>query len=346
MSYAQDSMRSLGAAGEVSPLGIGTYLGDCTSEEDSRYEMAIAAALTHGVNLIDTSINYRCQRSERAVGRALKRLRNVAGRASRGNDAIEPGPVVCTKGGFIPLDGNPPATRQEYQSYLEAQYFESGIMSEADVVSGGHCLTAAFLSDQIRRSRRNLGLATIDLYYLHNPEQQLSGVGRDRLDELLREAFTRLEREVSAGSIRAYGCASWDGFRVPPESPNHLSLTHLVRTAREVAGDGHHFAAVQLPISLAMPEAVRDSTQELGSRCVPLLEAALELGVAVIASAPLMHSQLAQGLPRQVGEAFPELETDAQRAIAFVHGMPGVTSTLVGMRSTEHLEENLRATGS
>jgi aryl-alcohol dehydrogenase-like predicted oxidoreductase len=37
------------------------------------------------------------------------------------------------------------------------------------------------------------------------------------------------------------------------------------------------------------------------------------------------------------------LATDAQRAIAFVRSLPGVSSALVGMRSLDHVSENIAA---
>ena len=56
----------------VSSLGLGTYLGECDDAEDGRYTATVIAALEKGVNLLDTAINYRCQRSERAIGDALR----------------------------------------------------------------------------------------------------------------------------------------------------------------------------------------------------------------------------------------------------------------------------------
>src|SRR5262249_51542563 len=100
-------------------------------------------------------------------------------------------------------------------------------------------------------------------------------------------------------------------------------------------------------INLAMAEALRAPTQALGGRrLVTALEAAAELGLAVISSASLMQSQLTTGLPPQLREVFPSLETDAQRALAFVRTLPGVTSALVGMRSVEHVDENVGAAAS
>jgi predicted aldo/keto reductase-like oxidoreductase len=112
----------------------------------------------------------------------------------------------------------------------------------------------------------------------------------------------------------------------------------------EIAGDAHHFRVVQLPINLAMPEAVRLPTQRMpGGNVLPVLDAARDLGLSVAASATLMQSQLASNLPAPVRDLFPSLETDAQRAIAFVRSLPGVTTALVGMKQVGHLKENLGA---
>ena len=92
-----------------------------------------------------------------------------------------------------------------------------------------------------------------------------------------------------------------------------------------------------------MTEAVRQPTQTLDGRAVSLLEAAAALGVSVVASASLMQAQLTRGLPLPLRDAFPGLDTDAQRAIAFVAGLPGVTTALVGMRREEHVRENVAA---
>jgi aryl-alcohol dehydrogenase-like predicted oxidoreductase len=157
---------------------------------------------------------------------------------------------------------------------------------------------------------------------------------------VMRNAFLTMEKHVGRGAIGSYGCATWNGLRVPPESRNHLSLEELVAIAHEIAGDDHHFRVVQLPINLAMMEAVRLATQCVGNARVPLLEAATQLGISVVGSATLMQSQLTRALPQQVHTAFPGFETDARRAIAFSQSLP-VATALVGMKSLSHLEENL-----
>ena len=334
-AHADNFYRQLADGPLVSSLGLGTYLGECDDAEDARLIAAISAGLEKGVNLLDTAINYRCQRSERAVGEAIRNA--IAARAIKRDEV-----VVCTKGGYIPLDGAPPATKDEYHGFLDAEYFGRAVMTPADVVRGGHCLTPRYLEDQIERSRTNLGLDVIDVYYLHNPEQQLEVLDRSTFLDVIRAAFRTLEHQVERGVLSIYGCATWNGFRVLPAAKNHLSLEELVSIAREIGGENHHFRIVQLPINLAMTEAVRLPTQHLDGGSVSLLDAARKLGISVIASATLMQSQLTRSLPKQVQQAYPGFKTDARRAIAFTQSLP-VAAALVGMKSRDHLEENLAA---
>jgi aryl-alcohol dehydrogenase-like predicted oxidoreductase len=267
-------------------------------------------------------------------------LRDAIGRGVVSRDEI----IVCTKGGYIPLDGSPLSTRQEYLDYLQRTYVDTGIVAADDVVGGGHSLAPSFLAHQIALSQSNLGLRTLDVYYLHNPEQQLDAVQPARFRTILRRAFTALEERVSSGDIGCYGCATWNGFRTSPDTRGHLDLNELVGIARDVGGEDHHFRVVQLPVNLAMSEAVRAPTQRLGTRrVVPLLQAASELGISVVASAALMQSRLTTGLPAELRDAFPTLATDAQRAIEFVRSLPGVSSALVGMRGAHHVAENTAA---
>lgn len=319
----------------MSSVAFGTYLGECDEETDARYADTLREAIATGVNLIDTAINYRCQRSERVIGSVL------AGLIANGSVSRE-ALVVCTKAGYIPLDSRPPASREEYQELLQREYLRPGILTAADIVGGGHSLAPRFIEDQLQRSLKNLGLAAVDYFYLHNPEQQLAaGVAAADFEARIRTAFELLESHVQAGRIGAYGCATWNGFRLPAESQGHLSLFRLEALAREVAGDGHHFRIAQLPINLSMSEAVRVSTQrDRRGRLIHLVDAAQDLGIDLVASAPLMQGQLAKDLPGEIREALPG-ETDAQRALAFARGVRGVVAVAVGMRSPEHLRENI-----
>lgn len=361
---APGAARQLGCLGPVSALGLGSFAGEPGEPDDTNYELATIRAVERGITLLDTGINYRLQGSERAIGRALREIRarrrstgarstgagtgtgtvatdsTNAGNAGSATELAQTTPRVCTRGGYIPLENPPPESKAKYLAYVSSEYFDHAIIYPDELVSDGHCIVPSFLVDQVDRSRRNLGVSVIDLYYVHNPEQQLDGVSRDVLTRRIRDAFAALEECVDAGSILAYGCATWHGLRVPPDAPNHLSLEALVSAAREVAGEDHHFTAVQVPISLAMSEAIRVRTQVVRGAPRTLLEAATELGVAVVACAPLLHGQLAAGLPRAVRDAFPDARDDAERALRFTLSLPQVVSTVVGMRSVSHVDRN------
>jgi len=317
----------------VSSIGFGTYLGETNDETDRRYEEAILKAVESGCNVIDTAINYRCQRSERAVGRALG---DLVARGVVSREEI----LVATKGGFIPYDTTPPADGKEALEYFKRVFLGPGVCMASDIVAGCHCLAPGYLRHQIAASRANLGLETIDLYYLHNPETQLQAVSRETLMTRLREAFAVLEDEVEAGHIRMYGLATWEAFRARPNARDALSLAEIVRLARTVAGHAHHFHAVQLPYNIGMPQAFTEPTQQTGDLKVPFLIAAQEHEIFVATSVALMQRHLSK-LPPIVSEAFPGLKSDAQRAIQFVRSTPGVHVALVGMSSLEHVAENL-----
>jgi aryl-alcohol dehydrogenase-like predicted oxidoreductase len=318
----------------ISSIGIGTYLGEPDEQTDRAYEEALAAALRGGINLIDTAVNYRFQRSERNIGRAIAAM-TAAGGLRR--EEI----VVATKGGYITFDGGVP---ENPRAWFEEHFIRTGIVRPADLVDGSHCMTPRYLGAMLEASRANLGLETIDIYYLHNPETQLEAVDHKEFLARIRSAFEFLEQAVADGKIGVYGAATWNGFRAAPDEPGWLSLDELLRAARQAGGDSHHFRAIQLPYNLAMPEAVAHATQIApDGKKVTALAAAKSHGIAVCASASLLQGQLSRGLPPMVADAFKGFANDAQRAIQFVRSTPGVNVALVGMKSAAHVDEALAA---
>jgi aryl-alcohol dehydrogenase-like predicted oxidoreductase len=315
----------------LSSIGLGTYLGETDDSADREYAEAIATALRSGINVLDTAINYRHQRSERNVGTALAQLIG-AGALNRSEV------LVCTKAGYLSFDGNLPT---DPRAYFQREYIEPGILDPTQIAGGMHCMAPAYLENQIERSRRNLGLNTIDVFYVHNPESQLAEISRDVFYSRLREAFVMLEKQVAAGKLRYYGVATWGGFRVPEGSRDHLNLPDLVRLASEAGGNRHHFRFIQLPFNLAMPEAYALHNQNSGGAKMSVLSAAHELGVAVVSSATLYQGQLAHGLPRFVGQVLG-LKNDAENAIQFSRSAPGMATSLVGMGHKEHVAANLK----
>ena len=325
---------SVPGAGElwIPSLGLGTYLGDPDAETDRRYTEAIECALLSGVNLLDTAINYRHQRSERNLGAALAKL--VAERRLRRDEVM-----VCTKAGYLSFDGEMPA---DPRAYFTREYLDRGVLRIADVAGGMHCMAPSYLADQLERSRQNLGLSTIDVFYLHNPESQLGDVDRSTFRQRLKDAFGMLEEAVRAASIRYYGCATWNAFRVPPGEHGGMSLAETVEVAREVGGDGHHFRFVQMPFSLAMVEAWAFRNQCDGDKALSMMELAQQLGVAVVGSASLHQGQLTAGLPPSLVGSLGAAD-DTQAAIQFARSAPGIMAALIGMSAKEHVEANLQA---
>ena len=156
---------------EVHGIGL---VGAVDDDADRNYTEALIAAGESGINVFDCAINYRNQRSERSIGAALKRL---------DRDEI----LVSTKAGFL-TPGAVPAS-----------------LSKADVVGGMHSMAPEFLEDQIERSRANMGVDTIDVFYLHNPETQLEFCTREEFEARARRAFAHLELLADRQKIRWFG---------------------------------------------------------------------------------------------------------------------------------------------
>ena len=317
----------------MSSIGMGTYLGKPDAKTDESYTAAAVAAVESGINVLDAAINYRFQRSERNIGAAISQL------AAKGIAREEF--VVCTKGGYLTPDGAMPGDSNEY---FFREYIQPGVFSAKDIAAGSHCMTPKFLKNQLGRSLKNLGLECVDVYYVHNPETQLSEVSKEEFQNRVREAFTFLESAVDAGEILYYGMATWNGFRQDARARDAMQLGEIVQTAQEIAGGRHHFRFVQLPFNLGMTEALTLGNQSIRGRDRTVMEAASELDVTLIASASLLQGQVAKNLPGFVAKALG-LENDAERALQFVRSSPGITSALVGMSRVEHVKANARLVG-
>lgn len=314
----------------LSSLGLGTYLGDEDEKTDRGYEASIGAALEEGVNVFDSAVNYRGQKSERAVGRALAA---AVAAGTVGRDEV----FVSTKGGYLPHDADDPRGGRRY---TRETFLESGLAPPSEIAQGCHCIAPSYLADQLERSRSNLGLATIDLYYLHNIEAQRAAVDRKTFRARLAAAAAFLEEAAGSGRIAAWGLATWDGLRAPPEHPEHLSLSETLALAREVGGESHHFRAVQLPFNLGMAQGLLYRSQETASGRLPALAAAAAMGLAAFGSAALLQGRFAAGLPEQVLEVFPECDSPARAALQFARSAPGLTTSLAGVSDPSHARDD------
>jgi len=84
----------------LSSVGLGTYLG--LPDDPTDFDVYNAAKLliqSNGVNVLDTAINYRCQKAERAIGAAL---RTVVGYGDVSRDEL----FIASKNGYIPDDSD------------------------------------------------------------------------------------------------------------------------------------------------------------------------------------------------------------------------------------------------
>jgi aryl-alcohol dehydrogenase-like predicted oxidoreductase len=317
----------------LSSIGIGTYLGEPDAATDKSYTDAVVAAVGGGINVIDSAINYRFQRSERSVGAALKAL------TAKGFSREEI--VLCTKAGFLAPDGAMP---ENAEAYFSREFLERGIFRPEDIAAGCHCMAPRYLADQLERSLANLGVECVDVFYLHNPETQLSEIPADEFRRRMVEAFEFLESAVVAGKIGTYGLATWNAFRDDPKAQGYLSLAAMEEIAREVGGNEHHLRFVQLPLNLAMPEALLRPNQIVTGKTMAMVQAARALGITLVASAALLQGQLAQNLPPYIGAALG-LESNSSQALQFARSVPGVTTALVGMSRVEHVLANLEVIG-
>ncbi|WP_257313627.1 aldo/keto reductase [Geothrix fuzhouensis] len=311
---------------ELSSLGLGTYLGEPTAAADAAYTEAARAFFAAGGNVFDTAANYRGGRSERSLGAAFQGLPR---------DQY----FVSTKAGYLPMPMDVDASespRAWFHRVLEAP----GILAVDDLVDGCHAMTPRYLAHQLEISLEALGLGTLDLFHLHNPEQQLLHLGPEAFYAQIERAFEACEGFVAAGKIRAYGVATWNGFRTPPGQEGHLSLARLLEAAAAAGGRDHHFRWIQLPLNLAMPEAFLAPTQVVDRTPMTPLAAAQASGISVQTSASIMQGRILRQLPEGFTEALG-LQTPAQAALQFTRSCPGVTTALCGMGRASHVAENV-----
>jgi aryl-alcohol dehydrogenase-like predicted oxidoreductase len=308
----------------LSEIGIGTYLGDLDEGTDRRYYETLRRAVDLGINVVDTAINYRYMKSERVIGKVMEEV---------GREKV----FLSTKGGYIPFDAD---SGEDPKDFFEKNFLRTGIVNLEEMTPQGHYLGGEFLEWCFNKSLENLRTEYIDLYFLHNPEEQLLFTERDRFLEKVRECFEVLEAKVREGRLRFYGLATWHGFRVPKGARQHLDISEMLELAEKVGGKNHSFRFIQLPYNLGMREAFTLKNQRLKGREVSILEACAELGIYVYISASLYQGNVIGRVPRELKRRFG-LEKDVHVALQFVRSTPGVGTALVGMSRPEHLEENV-----
>ena len=312
----------------LSNVGVGTYLGQPDSETDNLVKNAVKKSILSGINIIDTAINYRSQKAERSVGKAISELADE--KKINRNEIF-----ISTKNGYVTNDGD---TGEEFWQYVNREYVKNGIVKAGDISSGYHCMTIPYLADQLNRSLNNMNLDCIDLIYLHNAvEGQIQDTSKEQFMKNLKDVFEFYEKKRKEEKIKFYGMATWECYRVDSDNQQFLSLGETIELAKQCGGENHGFRFVQLPFNMYLDQAFMKKNQNINGNPVSILEAAKEYDIGVFTSLPLMQGKLlAPG-------AMPEFDglKPALRALQFIRSTPGVLAPLVGHKSEPHVDENL-----
>ena len=321
--------------GEVflSTLGLGTFRKEPYREENYTvsFKESVKTAVTGGINVIDTAINYRYQMSEREIGEALLEL-FAQGKATR--EQL----FITSKAGFLPLDFPFP----DPYAWIKETVVDSGLATTEEIIVDQHCLSPEYLRWSAETSLKNLGLETLDVLFLHNPETQLGYVDYMTLRMRIAQAFKLFEQLVEAGKIRAYGIAAWNGFLYEEGHTEYLSLKDMVSIAEEVGGPQHHFKYVESPFNLAKPHAYTYANQKgPDGNYYTLLQAAGGYGLQFFAASSLLQMNLFKGkfnekLSQMLGTA---ALTDVISALQFARS-GGVATALFGAVDPHHVQDN------
>jgi hypothetical protein len=270
----------------TSRIGFGGYRISLGVDD---HRNALEKALQEGCNLIDTSTNYADGQSERLVGTVVKDL--IAKRFLSREEII-----IVSKIGYVQGNNLARAESREQagKPFPEMVKYGEGIW---------HCLHPEFLEEQLILSLDRLGLATLDVCLLHNPEYFLSdaknrnlSINAIQLKDLQQEFYRRLEQafvyfesQVAAGRMQYYGVSS-NTCTAKPDNPESTSLSRMLEAAQSAAQQAgqaqHHFQVLQLPMNLF--EAGALLTHNTGKdHSQTVLSLAREKEIAVLVNRPL-----------------------------------------------------------
>ncbi len=311
-AHASHSYVTLGSTGlTISRLGFGGYRID---SDEAEHREALRKALRGGWNLIDTSTNYTDGGSERLIGSVLAELVKCG-------DVKREEIVVVSKIGYVQGQNLKRAEAKEKagKPFPEMVKYAEGIW---------HCLHPEFLAEQLSLSLDRLGLDTLDVCLLHNPEYFLSDAAhrgtkdlpgtRERFYGRLEAAFAFFEAQVMAGRLQWYGVSS-NTCAAAADDPEATSASRMLEAAeaaaRRVGQASHHFRVLQCPMNLyesgpaLMPNTGKESAQTV-------LAFAQEHGVGVLVNRPLNAMPSSRGGMVRLAEfpaESPFVEFEAQR---------------------------------
>ena len=322
----------------LSSLGVGSFGGAVTPAVDAAISAVVARALQSGINVVDSGAHYRYGRSLAAVGAGI----SAALSAGVPREAM----FVLSKGGFLTFRDRPPT---DFATWFATEIVAKGLGRMKDLAKGIHLLSPEYLNYQIDLSRRLLGLETLDAFVVDQPEVHIPEVGKETANQKLEQVFRVLEQAVRENRIRAYGIATFDGFRVETDAPLFQSLTSMQglaeRAAQAVTGDErarHHFKLALLPFNQVMLEGfTRFNTATGKGNVASPLQAAHQLEVFMMASHTLLKGHLGRQAVDIVAERLADYPNPAQQALQFNRSTPGLGVSLVGISTPSHLDDVL-----
>jgi aryl-alcohol dehydrogenase-like predicted oxidoreductase len=298
----------------VSEIGFGgSRIGGVFADKNSSKETlnVLRKALDSGITFYDTADMYAQGESESLIGMAFRGRREQV--------------ILATKGGYcLPARRNiikriKPLVRPIVQALgLQRAKLSAGISGTLS-----QDFSPSHLTKALETSLKRLQTDYVDLYQLHSPRApflQSAAFGA---------ALETLEKLKGQGKLRFYGVAT----EVPEDAPLCLSAPGI--------------ASVQLGFGLLDLEALEQGTLAtakarglaiIARGCFGggLLKDDLD-GTLLRASTPKWQRILAlRSLSQSTGRSLLDM------ALQFCRGTAAVSVTLLGMRTENHLRENLR----
>ncbi len=315
-------------------LGIGTYKPEPYKEENYiiNYGEAIKTALRNGIHFIDTAINYRYQMSEREIGEALAEMIDTG-------EITREEVIIASKAGFIPLDF--PFPENPY-GWIQKNMIDTGLSTKEEIVIDQHCMSSKYLRWSCEQSLKNLGLESIDIFFLHNPETQLGYIDQEVFYDRIETAFILFEEMRREGKIVAYGIASWNGFLYEEDHTEYISLTKIMEIARRIGGEDHGFKYLQSPFNMAKPHAYGYANQLCDDGLYyPLMNACSQFGMTFLGSSPLLQKNLfKRPFSAKTGELMNTGElSDVASALQFARSAGAITA-IFGAVDPSHVLDN------
>jgi aryl-alcohol dehydrogenase-like predicted oxidoreductase len=307
--------RDFGNTGlKVSEIGFGgSRIGGILSQVNGSNEAldVLRSALDAGINFYDTADMYSQGESETLIGTAFRKRRDQV--------------ILATKGGYCLPSRRKIIARIKplVRPIINALGIKREKLSAGVAGAVSQDFTPTYLTRAAEASLRRLRTDYIDIYQLHSPSPAFIQ------SDMFGEALSTLETLKRQGKIRFYGIAT--------DSPDDLTLC--------LSAPG--ISSVQLGFGLLDLEA-------LSGR---ILSAASAKGIGIIARGCFGGGLLKEGQTETQLQAITpkwarilrlrEISEGAGRpllesALQFCLYTSSIAVTLLGMRTGDHLRENLK----